>query len=42
MQVSSAQSKEVCDAFGFYREADGKLLIYNCNSFSGTSEGAWQ
>ena len=42
MYVPKTESEELCDAFGFWLDANGKLLIHNRNNFSGTSEGAWQ
>src|ERR1700686_5237765 len=39
MDVSHANTKELCDAFGFMLDYSGKLLIYNPNISSGTTAG---
>jgi len=39
MDVSHANTKELCDAFGFMLDYSGKLLIYNPNNSSGTTAG---
>jgi len=41
MVASHANTKELCDAFGFMLDYSGKLLIYNLNNSSGTTAGAW-